>query len=400
LSTLWNKLDPKSNPDPKDFDIGDPRIVFDPNTQHWITIALGYIFDSTNACLLIAVSKSSDPTESWDIYRIDAKSTPLRSFDFPYLGFNKNWIAISVTMVEVRDGVPQNSDRHRIYTLELADFTSGGSGKYSFFEGPTTDFYGSVPAETYDSTIAPLFLVRSLSGRATDAQGNPKGKLRVFRIEGTPSSPRLAGLNDEILLQETWADSAPFRNFAPQKGAQEKMDTGGSYVHGAVLRNGFIWFVQTVYLPADAPKRSSIQWAQIGTNLHIQQVGRIDDPSGRRFYAFPSLAVNQAGDLMVGYSRFSADSFTSAGYSVHAHGDPLGSTRSERVYKAGEGPYVFLFDEDCSVNHWGDYSATVIDPKNGLDFWTLQSFADTPTQGRGRWGTFWGKVEAKQLQQP
>src|SRR5262249_13985626 len=46
-------------------------------------------------------------------------------------------------------------------------------------------------------------------------------------------------------------------------------------------------------------------------------------------------------------------------------------------------------------NRWGDYSATVVDPVNDTDFWTLQEFAAIPVglgANRDRWGTWWANV--------
>ncbi len=47
---------------------------------------------------------------------------------------------------------------------------------------------------------------------------------------------------------------------------------------------------------------------------------------------------------------------------------------------------------------WGDYSATVVDPRNNADLWTIQEYAATPapsglTNGTGRWATRWGQLK-------
>src|ERR1019366_1097962 len=46
-------------------------------------------------------------------------------------------------------------------------------------------------------------------------------------------------------------------------------------------------------------------------------------------------------------------------------------------------------------NRWGDYSATLVDPVNDLDFWTIQEYAATPPSNRtGAFGTWWAQVTA------
>ena len=60
----------------------------------------------------------------------------------------------------------------------------------------------------------------------------------------------------------------------------------------------------------------------------------------------------------------------------------------------GESPYVGIGTRSGS-NRWGDYSATLVDPVNDLDFWTMQEYAATPPSNRtGAFGTWWAQVSA------
>jgi hypothetical protein len=68
--------------------------------------------------------------------------------------------------------------------------------------------------------------------------------------------------------------------------------------------------------------------------------------------------------------------------------------RKDRVLKAGESFYVLNPE---GLNRWGDYSATVVDPLNDIDLWTIQEYAATHVntgleEQDGRWGTWWGKI--------
>ena len=63
--------------------------------------------------------------------------------------------------------------------------------------------------------------------------------------------------------------------------------------------------------------------------------------------------------------------------------------QSTQPLKAGEAKY---FKVDLNgVNRWGDYTATSVDPADGLSFWTLQQYAALPSGG-DRWGTWWGQL--------
>jgi hypothetical protein len=113
------------------------------------------------------------------------------------------------------------------------------------------------------------------------------------------------------------------------------------------------------------------------------------------FYAYPSIAVNAAKDVLIGFSVFSADDWAAAAYAYHSHTDPLNATRKPMIMQIGRAPYSYVaFD---GKTRWGDYSATLTDPANDRDFWVVQEHADLPgTTGRlveGLWGTRWAKVE-------
>jgi hypothetical protein len=98
-------------------------------------------------------------------------------------------------------------------------------------------------------------------------------------------------------------------------------------------------------------------------------VGLIDDPTGVVFYAFPSMAMNQRGDILIGHAQLSPHIHPSAGY----HLIPVGGTPSGAIFAAGQNTYLKRFSGDR--NRWGDYSVTQPDPADPLCFWTIQEYA-------------------------
>lgn len=186
-------------------------------------------------------------------------------------------------------------------------------------------------------------------------------------------------------------------NFAPQPGTSELIYALDSHITQAMYRNGFIWCAQTIFIPTSSPTRCSIQWWEIDpVNETTVQRGLIDDPTGANFYAFPSLAVNKENDVLIGYTRFSATSYTSADYSFHAYNDPPGVTDGDYTFGTGVSPY-WKTDPNDSRNRWGDFSRTVVDPVNDVDFLTVQEFAaqsvGSLTNGSGRWGLQWAYLK-------
>jgi hypothetical protein len=166
-----------------------------------------------------------------------------------------------------------------------------------------------------------------------------------------------------------------------------------------VYRNGSLWASHTVFLPASGvATRSSAQWWQINTASgslgSVRQFGRVDDPSGLLFFAYPALAVNRNNDMLIGYSRFSASQYASANYSFRFGSDPANTLQSDTVLKAGEATYYKDFGH--GDNRWGDYSNTAVDPANDTDMWTIQEYAGTSN----RWGTWWGRISPSSVATP
>jgi hypothetical protein len=163
-----------------------------------------------------------------------------------------------------------------------------------------------------------------------------------------------------------------------------------------VYRAGALWTVHTVQSPATV--KTEVAWYQIdpGTATVLSQ-GRISDPV--RWYYYPSIGVNANGDVAIGMSGSSAAEFAGGYYTARRFADPGGTMQPVSLLKAGEQPYFKTFLG--TVNRWGDYSATVVDPNGNLRFWTVQEYAMThdtfldinnKVVDRSRWGTWWGSI--------
>jgi hypothetical protein len=396
----------------------DPRIIFDPINQRWI-LAMDSNPQTATSSIEIAVSQTSDPSGSYFIYRFVVGcangATGCASggewADFPMLGFNKNWIAVTMNMFSISTNVNNN---FRMIVLDYPQ-ARAGTPVGTLFAGAGIGFCNH-PAETYDANQNTLFMALHLSsGGAT---------YRLSTITGTPSAPSVTiGVTQtrpgggwtqpggDILPQQciTGSPVPTFTCPATPRG----IDVTDAQIRGNVVyRNGFVYYPQIIQLPAGGTVASShvaVQWTKLDTSLPINLVnsamvadgGRIEDPTatftnGGKHYAFPSVAVNKNDDMMIGFSQFASNQFASAGYSVRLHGDAAGVTRDPNIYKAGEDYYQKTFSG--TRNRWGDYSATRIDPVGERDFWAVQEYAQQRVGTTGlasndsRWGTFWAKV--------
>jgi len=361
----------------------DPKVRYDPYSSRWMFTACGDAAAASSA-LLVAVSETDDPTGNWYMYSIDADATDVNWFDYPSIGFNKDWIVITGNMFPISSG----SFYGKVWVLDKADFYAGTTADFTEIDAGSSG--GTIcPAVTYDNTTSTMYMVKNWNGNAGGF-----GYVRMYTITGA--------IGSEVLTAGAFASTSDTWSFlqsngeamGPQSGSTDKITLNDSRMQDVVYRDGSIWCTHTVFLPASSPTRSSVQWWELNTSGSVIQRSRIDDSTGDTFYAYPSIAVNANGDAVIGYSSFSLTQFASANYSYRYSCDATNTFGTDHLYKAGEAKYYKTYSGDR--NRWGDYTVTCIDPTNDIDFWTLQEYAATPiTFGSttyDRWATWWAKI--------
>lgn len=356
----------------------DPRVLYDTEANRYIIIGCTDAWSSSSS-LVIAISQTDDPSGLW--YRYSLKSDVYNDnvwLDYPALGFNKNWIVVTGNMFTYGGYFGYS----QIYTFNKANLYAGQPNNIYVFKD--AEPFTLQPCATYDNNEPNLYMITDWTGN-----DNGKGALKIYKLSpDTEGSPQYASVGLSV-VNNTWRWSG---STAPQKGDERRIATNDSRLLNAIFKNGFIWTTHTVFLPELAPTRTGIDWFQIKPNTDIVQYGRIEDPTSTIFYAYPSIAVNNCNDVMIGFNQFSATTYASAAYAYRSNTDPLSTMRSSYVYKEGLAPYYKTFG--TSRNRWGDYSATCVDPIDGNTFWTLQEYANTP---RDRWATHWAKLQGKSL---
>jgi hypothetical protein len=94
----------------------------------------------------------------------------------------------------------------------------------------------------------------------------------------------------------------------------------------------------------------------------------------------PSIAVDESGNTVIGYSTSSTTIVPSIRYAGRLASDPSGNlAQGEAIMWPGVGPQT-------SGPRWGDYTRTEVDPSNGMDFWHINQYAQN-----GDWHTRIGK---------
>lgn len=146
-----------------------------------------------------------------------------------------------------------------------------------------------------------------------------------------------------------------------------------------------LWANHTVAADANVGTPTGIRWYEIRNpngSPNIYQQGTHQPDSNYRWMA--SLAVDQAGNMALGFSLSSASMFPAIATTGRRASDPLGTlTQSETTLIQGTG------SQNGNQNRWGDYSAMTIDPSDGCTSWyTNMYYSSTGTNWRTRIGSF------------
>jgi len=316
----------------------DPRIAYDAAADRWIVI--GNNDRSGGVYMILAVSQTGDPRGTWTRYSLAIGDFP--GIDFSRLALSRDTVMIGTQLTEAS----------KCYIVSIR--------KSDLYAAPA-----SLPTKQYDFVMYDVAPVQADEAPFEYAVHDNFGQIEVKRLEDSTWQ--------KVERAITWSQNTAY---APQPGTTNKLDTGFLYpIENAVYRNGSVYVVHS----GNRSGRSAIIWWKINPDTGARlDSGTIEDPAGEKYYAYPSLAVNRLGAMVIGFSTFSSKTYPAAGY---VYRDPNGNVSTTAELKTGEGPFLWS-------DRWGDYTTTVMDPLNDRAFWTLQIVSLN-----NRWQTWWGKIE-------
>lgn len=382
-------------------DVFDPRITYDPTTGRWYAVVAGSRRSSASA-LLFAVSQSSDPTEGWVFYRFDADVFNEVWADFPNLGFNGQWIALTANTFEL--GTDEFAGAMML-VVSKDTILGGGSAVVTRFRPgfdnvPTPVFFGFslVPCTTFDPSERQLHIIDGF-----DFSSGGRNLLRLSLLRGSADDPRwLPAVGSTREGTGLFSVANPYSFQLPpgdQFGTSVQLRTGDARIQSAVLRNGTIWMTHAGGLPRNLPDRTGVFWYHLDPTAlpnPIIQSGVLSGETGEH-YIFPSIAVNSRQDVVIGFSFSSSRRFIGGAFAYRSLADPLGTMSPPQIFSPGLARYR---RRPAGTVRWGDYSNTVVDPRNEIDFWTIQqrAFAESQrTPQADAWMTDWAKLTQRRV---
>ncbi len=351
--------------------------MFDPSSGRWFASEITVPATNANQ-FLVAVSNDANPLDGFKGYAYNANTgTGNRFADFDMLGINSQGVYVGANLFSAAGAYNQQD----VLTVSKSDLLSGAAA-------PTSSLLYRASGTTYGFGVRPVIdqdnggTAGNLSESALGVSASIYGGLNVDTIGGTVSAATLTHNASATFADTTGAGTAN------QKGGDNTIDTGDDRFSSSVIKQGgIIYAASTLADPATGLADIHIVGVNAATNkVVIDQLvsgtGKGTGGTNLDLY-YPSLAINAAGTVVIGYSGSGPADYAS-GYvitgALAASGSAINFGNAIET-AAGRSTYDVTFGGPS--NRWGDYSATTIDPTNPNNFWTVQEFAI----GTNEWGT-------------
>jgi hypothetical protein len=389
----------------------DPKVIYDQYNERFVVVTLertdtadGDAADTSR--IFVAVSDDDDPEGVWYTQAISSMitidSTPSWA-DYPGLAVDDEVVYLAYNMFSF--GPVVSFTGQRLWIIDKTGLYAGGTSAVTVHD-PATESGGfevtMQPAHMFGTPPGSVGTFLAYYSGITDGADEALGVIRVDDPLGTPTFT-----NQFVDLGNIEANPLSTLPGAPQPFTTTLIATNDRRALNAVWRDDALWVAMSI-MPAAGGDMGEVtaHWVKIDTStlaaLSVADQGNAggDDIDSGAFTFFPSVMVDQDGNMGIGFALSGPSTYPGAYYTGRRAGDPAGTTESTGVMAAGLESYKRTFGG--SRNRWGDYSGMALDPSDEETFWVYNEYAlagfDTFGDGEtGRWGTRWGKFGFKPL---
>jgi len=353
---------------------GDPIVLYDDEADRWLVSQFAFPDTMSTFSQCVAISQTSDPTGAYNRYEFSFDDYGFN--DYPKHGIVTDSITISANLFVPRGrnfsfggtflGVMDKAAMYAGQPASMIGFNIG-TAEFGFVAGDL-DGTGNVPAlfATAMSTAsafdiwqvdvdwstgnASVFQVASIpvTSFSTDLCADARGAC----VPQPDGGPLLETLSDRLMHRLQIRDFGTYRTMV----TAHTIDVGGG-------RAGIRWY----------------EFRESGGTWSLYQEGTFA-PSDGEYRWMPSIAMNAAGDIGIGYMVASTSTYVStavAGQTAANSGTGILDS-AEVICAAGSGVQT-------GVSRSGDYSATSVDPATGAFWHTNEVFVTT---GDYQWATY------------
>jgi hypothetical protein len=400
-------------------DVFDPTCYYDAATNRFFQVAVTLLVDSagnyTGATRIeVAVSKTGNPTGSWNLYHVDFTAAQDVFPDYPHIGADANGFYVTI------NNYPFSTDGYNgvdIYAFSKSQLAAGaasvnlsttfipesqnaftvwpaqspGTGSFATANGGT-EYFLSSDAVFNNSGSSSQVLLWSLT-KTNTLNNNPAVVLHKATVpvatyavpdpavQREGNAPLRDCLNDtKLIIQGLGSGCWRFFFAAQQQPAHNevlaKLDTNDTRMQQVSYAGGKVW--GALDTAVSGPNRAGIAWYAITPSLTgggvlqgaVAAQGIVADANGNNV-VYPALAVTAAGKGVMGFTLVGPDYFPSAAY-VTLDTTGAGAIQvAELGLDSQDGFSGYKAFGNPPRPRWGDYGAAAVD---GTSIWLASEY--------------------------
>lgn len=331
---------------------GDNALLYDADSGRFYLAG----FSRDPSLLLVAASKSTDPTGDWMSWTFPSRLV----LDYQHIGVNRDKFAVMIT---AKDSA-----------------AAAGAPSYQLHVFPKSDLLANVPSPRHDVLDTTTYLSPAQMLTASDDLYLTSYD-RLWTLRGAPGAPALTSTSIPGAFRWT-ADAS-----VEQPGSRP-LWVGGE--GRPVWANGILWDGKdTACRPASV--------AAIRHCAHLYAVSTVGTPALSQSFDIPAplsntflaaVQVDPAGNMAAVLGRSSANEAVSLHFVARHADDPPNTVQGPFLLRAESGLFAF----NCAActdgrDRWGDYYAAALDPADLTTMWFAGEYAKQPTAPCGTCAT-------------
>lgn len=351
--------------------ISDPKIMYDSSSGVWFAtiIDVDQVPAFTRGAVQVAVSTTSDPTGTWNVYSFSSGTSlpdqPLPGISDDKFVFNANLYSQTAFLGA------------KWWVINKNDLVTGASNPRFAPFGPYATLESLYPVQSSTSTTTQYMV----STGASDLSNNSTS-IKLFSITGVPGVSTVQNTNTTLSVSHV-ITRAP----SGAEPSGNSVDTVDQRVQTAAWSNGNLWlgFNDACIPTGDTATHACARLTEISTGLTPSITQDFDYGAAHTDYFFPALRIDGSGNLQLIYGFSSSTTHPSLAVTGQATTDPLGSLAPSVTVKSG--------NADDFFGRYGDYFGAGLDPIDTAVVWVAGEYHTTTSGscdafGESCWSTF------------
>ena len=368
--------------------VSSPRVTYDAGHGRWLAVEESWDCTSdANAAfghgyIDLAVSRTTDPTGTWDVYHLGAFDDELP--DMPTIGVSSDKVGITANVYP--------------FTSPCTFGNFAGSYVAAIDWSGLTAAHGSIVGSAVtDSTrfgvqVADQAPAVNTALQFVDQFNDGSGDLEYFDGEGTTAASTFAfGPGFDLASYDIAGPSLPLGGLLPQQPGPAAITANiDNRLTGAVWQNGKLVTVSTYpcHPTGDTADRLCVRVTELDTAIAdaMTPPGLVQDfllnEIGRDTYVGGvGLAGNGTLHIVFNQSSASAGDFASTYDAYQLPADPPNAMSAPALIHAGTAVYTGA--------QWGDYTSVAQDPQVPNAVWQAAAYANAGHQ----WSTWLSQLQ-------